>query len=137
MKVHEIMTTQVESVSPTTSLRRAAQKMSDLNIGSLPIIDDGQLLGIITDRDISCHAIAMGHDPNSTEVQKVMTRDVNTCFDDQDITDAARLMSRQHIRRLAVLNHDNKVTGFLSVDDLARCSHDLAGTVLESATPTH
>ena len=137
MKVQDIMTTQVESISPTTSLRNAARKMSDLNIGSLPIIADGKLLGIITDRDISCYAVAMGHDPNSTEVQKVMTKDVNTCFDDQDISDAAGLMSSQHIRRLAVVNHENNVTGFLSVDDLAKCSHDLAGAVLEAATPIH
>lgn len=137
MRVQEIMTKQVESISPTTTLRQAARKMSDLNIGSLPIIADGKLQGIITDRDISCFAVAMGHDPNSTEVQKVMTREVSTCFDDQDIDEAAGLMSSQHIRRLAVLDHENNVTGFLSVDDLAKCSHDLAGAVLEAAIPSH
>jgi len=138
MKIQEIMSTKVESILPTSTLRRAAQKMSQLDIGSLPIIsDDGTLVGIITDRDISCFAVAMGHDPNSTEIQKVMTKEVFTCFDDQDISEAANLMEKKHIRRLTVVNHDNNVVGLLSVDDLARSSHDLAGAVLEAATPIH
>ena len=137
MKVQEIMTEHVESLSPTTVLRHAARKMCELGIGSMPVIEDGKVLGIITDRDISAYAIAMGHDPQSTEVQKVMTRDVVTCFEDQDIADAARIMEQRKIRRLAVLDHDNNLAGLLSVDDLVRGSHDLAGSVLEAATPIH
>lgn len=138
MKIQDLMSTQVESILPTATLRRAAQKMSQLNIGSLPIISaEGILLGIITDRDISCFAVAMGHEPNSTEVQKVMTKEVFTCFDDQDINNAASLMEDKHVRRLTVLNHENDVVGLLSVDDLAHCSHELAGAVLEAATPVH
>lgn len=137
MKVQEIMSTRVESIAPTASLRQAARKMSNLGIGSLPVIENGRLLGIITDRDISCHAVALGRDPNSTEIQKVMSREVTTCFDDQEIDDAATLMANQHIRRLAVVDHTEQVTGMLSVDDLAHVSPDLAGTVLEAATPIH
>lgn len=138
MKIQDIMSTKVESILPTTTLRRAAQKMSQLEIGSLPIIsDEGKLLGIITDRDISCFAVALGHEPNSTEVQKVMTKEVFTCLENEDINDAATFMEEKHIRRLAVLNQSDCVVGFLSVDDLAHCSHDLAGAVLEAATPMH
>ena len=137
MKVQEVMSTKVESIAPGASLRQAARKMSNLGIGSLPVIDDGRLLGIITDRDISCHAVALGRDPNSTEIHKVMSKDVTTCFDDQEINDAATLMASHHIRRLAVVNHDQQVIGVLSVDDLAHVSPDLAGTVLEAATPIH
>jgi len=137
MKVQDIMTTKVESVSPRTSLRNAARKMADLGIGSMAVMDGEELLGIITDRDISVYAIAMGHDPQSTEVQKVMTREVYTCAESQDISEAAKIMEEHHIRRLAVTNHGNSVAGFLSVDDLAHVSHELAGAVLESATPTH
>lgn len=138
MKIQDIMNTKVESILPTATLRRAAQKMDKCDIGSLPIItESGQLCGIITDRDISCFAVAMGHEPSSTEVQKVMTKEVFTCFDDQDISEAASLMEDKHVRRLTVLNHDNSVVGFLSVDDLAHGSHDLAGAVLEAATPIH
>ncbi|MCK4951048.1 MAG: CBS domain-containing protein [Gammaproteobacteria bacterium] len=137
MKVQEIMTTKVESISPTTSLRHAASKMSNFGIGAMPIVEDDKVLGIITDRDISVYAIAMGHDPQSTEVQKVMVKDVVTCFGDQDIDDAARIMEECKIRRLLVLNHDNSIAGFLSVDDLANESYELAGAVLEAATPIH
>ena len=137
MQVQELMSKNVECLSPRSSLRQAARKMRDLCIGSMPVVEDGQLLGIITDRDISCFAVAMGRDANYTEVQKVMNKDVITCFDDQDISEAAALMEAQHIRRLAVLSHDNTMAGFITVDDLARGSHQLAGAVLEAATPVH
>ena len=137
MKVKDIMSTKVESLLPYNSLRLAARKMSELNIGSMPIVENGKLLGIITDRDISVYAIAVGYGPQSTEVQKIMTKEVATCFEDQDLADAAQIMKQQHIRRLAVLDHDNCLEGFLSVDDIALASHDLAGAVLEAATPIH
>lgn len=137
MKVQEIMTTKVESVSPTTSLRNAAREMRDLGIGSMTVVDGDKLLGIITDRDISVYAIAMGHDPQTTEVQKVMTTEVFTCAESLDISAAAEIMEEHHIRRLAVTDDDNTMAGFLSVDDLAHVSRELAGSVLEAATPIH
>ena len=137
MKVQEVMSKHVESVRPHTTLRQAARKMSDLGIGSLAVIDNDELLGFITDRDISCHAVAIGRDANSTDVKTVMIKDVTTCYDDQDLTEAVNTMKEHHIRRLAVVNHDNKITGVLTVDDLVRISHDMAGEVLESATPIH
>jgi len=137
MKVQDVMTTKVESISPTTTLRSAARIMSDLNVGALPVVDDGKLLGIITDRDVSVFAIAMGHDPQSTEVQKVMTREVFTCTADQTIIEAARIMEEHKIRRLAVMDGGDTMTGFLSIDDLACVSRELSGAVLEAATPVH
>lgn len=137
MKVEDIMTTKVESVLPTTTLRAVARKMSDLNVGALPVVDDGNLIGIITDRDVSVYAIAMGHDPQSTEVQKVMTREVYTCGVGEDISEAAKIMEQHKIRRLTVMSGDQSLAGFLSVDDIAPVSGDLAGAVLEAATPIH
>ena len=137
MKVQELMSTNVESIAPHSSLRTAARKMRDLNVGTLPVVLDGQILGILTDRDISCFSVAIGRDPQSTEVQKVMVTDVSTCYDDDDIDVAAKTMADHHIRRLAVLHRDNSLAGILSVDDLARGSHELAGAVLEAAQLTH
>jgi CBS domain-containing protein len=137
MKVQEIMTTKVESVSPTTTLRTTARKLSDLGVGALPVVDDGKLVGIVTDRDVSVYAIAMGRDPQSTEIQQVMTKEVFTCSENQDISEAAKIMEEHKIRRLAVMNGGDDVTGFLSVDDLAHVSRELAGAVLEAATPIH
>jgi CBS domain-containing protein len=107
--------------------------MHDLHIGALPVITDGQLLGIITDRDICCRVVATGRDAVMTRVSEVMAREVTICFDDQDVDEAARLMAQHHIRRLAVLKRDNSLAGFLSVDDLARSSHELASDVLQAS----
>lgn len=137
MKVQEIMSTKVESVSPVTTLRTTARKMSDLGVGALPVVDDGKLVGIVTDRDVSVYAIAMGHDPQSTEIQKVMTKEVFTCKEGQTISEAAEIMEQHHIRRLAVIGDGDAIAGFLSVDDLAHVSRELAGAVLEAATPSH
>jgi CBS domain-containing protein len=136
MKVQELMTTHVESISPSLHLRGAARKMKELGVGALPIVDGDNVVGIITDRDLACFAIAMGHDLNSTRVEKVMTREVVTCNADQDIDEAAKIMIDHHIRRLLVLD-GNRLAGFLSVDDLVRGSRELAGAVLEAATPVH
>lgn len=137
MKTLDLMSQKVEAIEPQKSIKQAAQLMRDLHIGSLPVVKDGQLLGIITDRDICCHAIAMGRDPVMTQVKDIMIKEVATCFDDDDITKAAHTMEDKHVRRLAVLHHDNTMAGMLSVDDLARGSHDLAGAVLEAAKPIH
>ncbi len=138
MKIQEIMTQKVETISPDATTKDAARIMHDMHIGSLPVTNDNhELLGIITDRDICCKVVATGRDAGWTKVREVMSKDVTTCFDDQDINEAANLMAKQHIHRLAVLTRSNSMSGFLSVDDLAHCSHDLAGTVLEASTSVH
>ena len=138
MKIQEIMNSKVETISPDATTKDAARIMHDLHIGSLPVINERkELLGIITDRDICCKVVATGRDAGWTKVHEVMHKDVITCFDDQEIGEAAELMANQHIRRLAVLNRNNSMSGFLSVDDLAHGSHDLAGTVLEASTLVH
>ena len=137
MKTQDIMTSHVETISSTESTKDAAVKMRNLHIGALLVVDGGELLGIITDRDICCKVIATGRDAVMTQVREVMVKDVTTCFDDQDITDAAKIMADRHIRRLPIVHHDNSLAGLLSIDDLARTSHDLAGSVLEAASPVH
>lgn len=137
MKVSELMSTHVESIAPAVNLRAAARKMKESGVGALPIVDEGKILGIITDRDLACYAIAMGHDLNSAPVSKVMTKDVVACKSDQAIEEAAELMKSHRIRRLLVLNPDGSLAGFLSVDDLVRGSHELAGAVIEAAVPVH
>jgi CBS domain-containing protein len=137
MQVKEIMTPKVESIGPDLSLQDCARKMRELDIGALPVWRDGQLLGMITDRDICCTAVADGLDPATTTAGDIMSKNVACCFDDQECSEAAQLMEEKHVRRLAVVNHDQAMVGFLSVDDLARCSHELAGEVLEAAAPVH
>jgi CBS domain-containing protein len=131
------MTPGADSVGPGLTLQETARKMREINIGSLPVWENDQLLGMITDRDICCRAVAEGRDAARTSVHEIMSRDVTCCFSDDDVADAAQLMERKHLRRLAVLNRDRTLAGFLSVDDLAHHSHQLAGYVLDSARATH
>jgi CBS domain-containing protein len=137
MLVKEIMTPSVDAVRPDATLQEAARRMRDTNVGSLPVSEAGKLLGMITDRDICCRAVAEGRDTARATVQEVMSRELMSCFSDDDIAEAAQLMERKHIRRLAVLNRDHTMAGFLSVDDLAHHSHQLAGYVLDAARAKH
>lgn len=134
MKVKDLMTKDVEYTTPETTTKEAAHIMHELHLGVLPVIKDNKLVGIITDRDICCKVVATGHSAGFTKVEEVMSKDVTTCFDDQNIGDATKLMIEKHVRRLAVLDHNNALVGLLSVDDLARNSHDMASSVLEAST---
>jgi CBS domain-containing protein len=135
MLVREIMTPKMEWIEPSATLREAARKMRDLNLGSLAVSENGKLIGMVTDRDICCRGVADDFDPLRTQVREIMSREVSFCFSDDSVTVAVRQMESRHIRRLAVLNHDKSIAGFLSVDDLAHYSRQLAGEVLESARP--
>ena len=137
MKVQEIMSTKVETIKPTSSLRAAARRFSELNVGVLPVVDEGKLVGIITDRDVSVYAIAIGREPQSTDVKVVMNKEVFTCNADQSLAEAAEIMEQHNIRRLAVVNGSDEVVGILTVDDIAQVSHELAGGVLEAAIAIH
>jgi CBS domain-containing protein len=107
--------------------------MKAFNVGMLPVIEDNQLVGAVTDRDITIRAIADGRDPASVKVRDVMTTDMAYCYEDQDIEEAARLMERRQIRRLPVLNRSQHLVGILSLGDIAVRTgrEDLAGEVLE------
>lgn len=137
MKVQEIMSTKVETIKPTSSLRAAARRFSELNVGVLPVVDEGKLVGIITDRDVSVYAIAIGREPQSTDVKVVMTKEVFTCNANQSLAEAAEIMEQHNIRRLAVVSDSEEVVGILTVDDIAQVSHELAGGVLEAAIAIH
>ena len=138
MQVKDAMSKKVEFVGPETRLRECARKMRLLSIGVLPVRDNGKIIGFITDRDICCRAVGeVGdiRDPTTLTAKEIMTRTVASCFDDDDCTKAARLMKAKHLRRLAVMDHQQAMVGLLSVDDLARFYPTLAGEVLESAAP--
>src|SRR5262245_15311287 len=101
MFVEQVMTRGVRCVQPTDSIAVAGEAMRDLNVGALPVCGDGdRLVGMITDRDITIRATASFCDPRETTVSEVMTPEVVWCFEDQDITEAARLMSERQVRRL-------------------------------------
>jgi CBS domain-containing protein len=134
MRVKFAMTEGVQCARPTDSIAKAAKRMRDLDVGSLPVCgEQDKLVGMITDRDIIIRAIADGCDPNGTRVSDVMTPGVTFCFDDDDIADAAHQMEDKQIRRLVVLNRNKRLVGIISLGDLAVKNADdrLSGETLE------
>jgi CBS domain-containing protein len=136
VKVKAIMTPHVECVPPDTSVRDAAEKMKNMDIGALLVCDNDRLVGIVTDRDIAVRAAAEGRDALGTPLQVVLTPKVTYCYDDQQISEAADLMQQKQIRRLAVLNRQERLVGIVSLGDLALRQDDwlLAAATLDSVS---
>ena len=135
--VNEIMHRDVRRINADMSLVDAARKMRDLDVGCLPVYEDDELVGIITDRDVACRAIAEAREPAATMVRDVMSRDVTFCFDDQLAVDAAHIMQQKKVRRLPVFDRDNHVVGILTLSDLSINTPELTGQVVRSVTPRH
>ena len=132
MKLSEIMTREVEIIQPDDTLRLAAQKMRDRDIGFLPVCDGDSLMGVLSDRDITIRAFADGIDINVMLGRDLMTTPAIYCFDDQDVKDAAKLMGENQIRRLVILGRESeRVVGVISLGDLARKGIDVSGQVLQ------
>jgi CBS domain-containing protein len=119
--VSDIMTRNVQFVSPHESLRRAAQLMDELNIGALPVCEGDRLVGMVTDRDITIRATSAGIGPDEAVVDDVMSSDVRWCFEDQSIDEVMQQMSDTQIRRVPVVSHDedHRLLGIVSLGDLA------------------
>src|SRR5689334_9391846 len=126
MQVREIMTPRIEVIYSDATLQEAAKKMSQLNVGLLPVCQSDLLLGMITDRDITVRATAAGCDPNTTKVRDAMTPDVVYCFEDQDVNTAIQIMDRRQIRRVLVVNRNKQLAGIVSLGDLAIATRDQA-----------
>jgi len=136
MKVSKCMTRDVELVSPTQTIRDAAQMMADLDAGALPVQQDDRLVGMITDRDIAVRAVAQGKSPE-TPVRDVMSPEVLYCFDDQEIEDVSRNMGEVKVRRLPVVNRDKRLVGIISIGDLAlKEEQTLTGSTLARISKT-
>jgi CBS domain-containing protein len=118
-RVDEVMTRDVEVVSPQDTLKDAAEKMRTLNVGPMPVCEGERLVGIITDRDIVVRAVSQGLDPNSTRVSQAMTDHVQCVFADEDLSVAAERMREDQIRRILVVDRDRKLVGILSLGDIA------------------
>ncbi|MDQ3233002.1 MAG: CBS domain-containing protein [Pseudobdellovibrionaceae bacterium] len=135
MLLSEIMTASVEVISPFTPLQEAAEKMRVFDTGSLPICDGKKVLGMLTDRDIVVRAVAKGMHPEQTMVSDIMTEEVIYLFEDQDVSEAARLMEDRQIRRLLILNRDEELAGIVSLGDLSQYTdHKISGHVLEQVS---
>lgn len=123
MKVSEVMTQDVRTVRPDQTAREAANFMLDADAGSIPVSEGDRLLGMITDRDIAVRGVARGHGPD-TPVRELMTDEVICARVDDNVDDVATKMSQAQVRRLPVLDQDERLCGIVSLGDLAREADD-------------
>jgi CBS domain-containing protein len=120
MQVQEIMHSDVHLADPNMTIRDAARRMRDENIGALPVGENDRLIGMVTDRDIVMRAIANDRSPGDTIVREVMSEGVCYCFENDDVRQAAQVMARHQVRRLPVLNRSKRLVGVVALADLCR-----------------
>jgi CBS domain-containing protein len=116
--IREVMTADPRTVDSGATLVDAAREMRDGDVGSLVVVENGSVAGIVTDRDIVVRAVADGRDPSSTRVSEVATMNPTTLTVDQTVEDAIRVMREQDIRRIPVVQ-DGRPAGIVSLGDLA------------------
>lgn len=124
MLVKEIMSKKPDFLSPNATLKEAANEMLKYDFGFIPVGENDRLIGVVTDRDIAIRAIATGKDPNHTYLKDMMTDKVIYCFEDDDVIKAADNMSKLQIHRLVVLDKNKRMTGIVSLGDLAKHCKD-------------
>jgi CBS domain-containing protein len=124
MLVKDIMTSDVEVISPGDTLEQAARKMEELDVGPLPVCEGRRVVGMLTDRDITVPATAAGCDPRTTLVCDTMFQDVVCCREDDDLQFAARLMKEKQVLRLLVMSRAGELAGIVSLADLATEARD-------------
>jgi CBS domain-containing protein len=136
-KIREIMTTDVETCSLLDNVYEVAVKMKELNVGAIPVVDNGKLVGMITDRDIVIRGIAEKHPPSS-KVEEIMSSQLATVTPDTSTREAAQLMAKNQIRRLPVVEGDQLV-GIVSLGDLAirQLTDDQAKEALSEISEQH
>ncbi len=119
MRVSDCMTRDVKVASPDETIRQAAQMMSDLDAGVLPVGENDRMVGMITDRDIAIRAVAEGKGPD-TLVRDVMSPEVKYCFEDEDADEVLTNMAEIQVRRLPVVSREKRLVGIISLGDLAK-----------------
>lgn len=135
--IQEVMTRDVQTISTQDSVQRAAQLMDELNVGAIPVVDDGRLVGMITDRDITVRSVAVGQDPASTRVNDVMSTDVRTCTVDQGVEDVLAQMADVQIRRVPVVDGNGQVIGIVSLGGVVtKAPVEVEQTLDEISTPS-
>ena len=121
--IQDAMTSNPTTIEPGTTAREAAKLMKAEDIGPLPIVEDGRLVGMITDRDLAIRVLAEGKDLE-TPVGQIASKDIVTVDPQQSLEEAARLMAEHQIRRIPVVEEDGKLVGILAQADIAEAGHD-------------
>ena len=130
-KVRDAMTASVRTAAPTESLADAAKAMKQEDVGSLPVVEDGRVVGVITDRDIVVRAVAEQGDPRSISVTEIASREVVTVEPEQDLDEALALMARHQVRRLPVVENGTLVGVLAQADVALEAKEKDSGELLE------
>ena len=117
--VRDFMTPSPVCVSNKDSIRDAARIMAREDTGVVPVVDGKKIIGLITDRDIVVRLVAAGKDPSNARVNDAMSKDVRSVREDASVNDALQLMSREHIRRVPVVDTNDEIVGIVSIGDIA------------------
>lgn len=118
MKVSEVMTAQVVTAKPKTTVQEMARMMSEIDSGVIPIAEDGKVLGLVTDRDIVVRVVATGGSLDAA-ASEIMTDEVQSCQAEDNLVDAVAKMGSHQVRRLVVYNDAGRLAGILSLGDVA------------------
>src|SRR4051812_15196698 len=118
MKVRDVMTSDVVTASPDTTLEEIATMMKSGDTGAIPVVEEGELLGIITDRDIVIRCVAQGKDPSEVTADDILSEALEVVGPDADAAEALDIMGRTQIRRLPVVDN-GELIGMVSIGDLA------------------
>jgi CBS domain-containing protein len=138
-KVREVMTDNPRCVTPETPVSEAAELMASEDVGSLPILEGDKLTGIVTDRDIVIRAVAKKKDPQGMPVRDVASGNLVTVRPDDDLSEALKLMASNQVRRLPVVDEEDRLVGVVAQADVAKEGKEKdVGQMLEdiSAAPT-
>ena len=119
MKISEVMTRDVQTIQPDQPVQQAASFMLSTDAGSIPVTEGDRLIGMITDRDIAVRGVAQGHGPD-TPVRALMSNDIICARIDDDCDEVANKMSEAQVRRLPVVDEQERLCGIVSLGDLAR-----------------
>lgn len=132
MKIREVMTPDAQCVRPDETLVDAAGLMRQLDVGVLPVCEENEIVGMITDRDIAIRAVADARHPATTMVREVMSPGTILVYEDQEVEEAIQIMEQHQIRRAPVMNREDRLVGIISLGDIAvDASALLSGEVLK------
>jgi len=118
MQVTEIMTKSPRTVTAETNVKEAARLMQQDDVGMLPVVTGDRLVGVVTDRDLAIRVVADGRDPNACKVSDVMSADVRTCRENDDVDDVMDLMGREQVRRVPIVDDRGALVGVVAQADV-------------------
>lgn len=124
MKVEQAMHRGVTWCTPDMPLMEVAQLLRDHDVGAIPVGEDDRLIGMVTDRDITCRGVAGGWDMRTLCARDVMTENIEYCYADENMEQALAHMEQMQVRRMPVLDGERRMVGILSMGDITHAMND-------------